>query len=204
MSSRVSYLILTEKKQIYSRFRHRCWGKVSKNTQYEMIVSILRSMRESACYYPYFDKWLEKVFFEASLGRRSVVIAKDRGQFAGICIVKHTLHKSKLCTCWVGDTLRHHAIGTYLLYLGALSLAGRNPLLSISGPSLGYFRTYIDNNIFVPCGQRDSLYQDNIREHFFTFSPESPATRAFFRARLPEAYLGVHNSVEQRHPPDQD
>lgn len=202
MKNKISYHIITQRSHSLAElstllYKYNSVESSSFRTYYNIINTIILSLNSTNKYYPYFDKWLEKAIFDMPLGKRTLIYATYSEMLVGVSILKHTESKNKLCTYWVHQNFRRERIGTSMLYLIYSILVNRNVLVSIPEFSIKYFKFLIDKNIFMPFGQRDSLYSHNISEHFFTFFTNRELMKYFFQERIPDVHSEVDNFAER-------
>lgn len=120
--------------------------------------------------YPFFFKWLEKVFDELlTSNKRMVILCCGINIFdiKGVAILKLTDTEKKICTLRVLKTFRNRGIGTMLLKKSQELLAEKRPLITVSGIHMNEFTPFLKKNGFVLKDKVKSLYRRGCYEYFF-------------------------------------
>ncbi len=121
--------------------------------------------------YPFFLKWLQKVFEELQTSEKRLVLiyCSDESIFdiKGVAILKNTVEERKICTLRVMNPYRHQGIGTLLLNKSIELLNDPYPLITVSGIHMDIFGPFLRKNGFVLKDKIKSLYRRGCYEYFY-------------------------------------
>lgn len=147
---------------------------IRKEVTESLAKSILHHLQlflsDLAYEYPFFCKWLEKVFNELlTTNNRIVILYSGINIFdiKGVTILKNTGCEKKICTLRVAKTFRNRGIGTILLKKSQELLAEKRPLITVSGIHMKEFAPFLRKNGFVLKDKVKSLYRRGCYEYFF-------------------------------------
>lgn len=123
--------------------------------------------------YPFFTKWLEKVFNEmVSSNKRKIIVCSGENLFDiwGLSIIKNSDEEKKICTLRVIPNYQRRGIGTILLQKSIEMLGDSKPLLTVSERYIDVFKPFLRKNGFILKNKVKSLYQKGSFEYFFNHS----------------------------------
>ena len=148
--------------------------KIDKDSPIDLQQSILSKLQnllaDLECCYPFFSKWLEKVFSEIRISySRKILLCINNGVFeiVGVAIIKDTPQEKKICTLRVLNHYQNQGIGSCLLARTKEELREPCPLITVSGVQMPTFGHFLKKRGFVVKDKVKSLYRKGAYEYFF-------------------------------------
>lgn len=151
--------------------------------------------------YPFFTKWLEKVFYEmANSDKRKIIVCSGDNLFDiwGLSIIKNDEEEKKICTLRVMPNYQRRGIGTILLQKSLDLLGDSKPLLTVSEKYIDSFRPFLKKNGFVLKNKVKSLYQNGRFEYFFNQSYVSKVALLSIKPKYVDEIILGNKKVEFR------
>lgn len=153
--------------------------KIDKDSPQDLQTSILAKLQnllaDLECYYPFFSKWLEKVFKELSISyTRKVLLCINNGVFdiVGVAIIKDTPQEKKICTLRVLKHYKNQGVGSCLLARTQQELSDSRPLITVSGVQMPTFAHFLKKRGFEVKDKIKSIYRKGAYEYFFNHAYE--------------------------------
>lgn len=152
--------------------------------------------------YPFFSKWLQKVFEELQLSEKRLVLiyCSDESIFdiKGVAILKNTVEERKICTLRVVNPYRRQGIGTLLLKKSIELLNDPYPLITVSGIHMDTFGPFLRKNGFVLKDKIKSLYRRGCYEYFYNVPYEHKVALLSIRPEYVKHIIEGTKKVEFR------
>jgi len=121
-----------------------------------------------SCFYPEFDLWFKnKVEAGLASGERTLLIRNVGEHVAGIAILKHDAHESKLCCLRVLPRFNGSGVGLKLFEDSFHTLDTDRPLLTVSAEHLPHFKRVFNHFGFDHVRDYIDFYRKGVIEHSF-------------------------------------
>lgn len=125
---------------------------------------------EPANYYPRFNKWYEKVFWQMLLGSRSIITIHNRHKLAGFTILKNSLCERKICTFKVDKNYRNNGIASILMLIAINELGYKNISISMADFLHDDFYPIMKKFHFINTAKKNCHYDKNHSEFFYSLN----------------------------------
>lgn len=146
---------------------------IDSSTKYENRIAYFKQisvfLSGLECNYPYFEEWLDKVYREVNLQKRSIVVLVDKttDKIVGLTILKNTIQEKKICTLRVAKEFQHQGCGSYLIKQAIKLLKDSKPLITVSEEHVEDFKPLFHRFGFKVEDRVKSVYNDNKFEYYF-------------------------------------
>lgn len=172
--------------------------------QESMMFRLQVLLADLECYYPFFSKWLEKVFFELhnSYSRKVLLcVGSNIFDILGVAIVKDTKEEKKICTLRVVKRYQRQGIGSALLAKTIEVLQDSHPLITVSGVQMDSFGRFLKKRGFAVRDKVKSLYRKGSYEYFFNKPYEHQAALMSIKPEYASAIERGDKLIEFRKQP---
>lgn len=119
-------------------------------------------------FYPGFQTWFNFKFLSGlNSGERKVLIVKEKGEIAGISLLKVTKEENKICTFFVAPEYRGKGIGTMLMESSLANFDG-SLHITVCEERNADLKPFLQKNGFRLDSEQLGLYRDDVIEYFYT------------------------------------
>ncbi|MBA6232187.1 MULTISPECIES: GNAT family N-acetyltransferase [unclassified Colwellia] len=128
-----------------------------------------KSLKEIAPLYPNFNAWLNFKFRRnLCSGERNIVLATDGDNVLGLSLLKTNKDENKICTFYVPKQYRCMNIGNELMIKSLSILDNQSSFITVADERHSELKPFLLSHDFKLEKSVDSLYRDNIKEHFYS------------------------------------
>lgn len=133
------------------------------------LIRVSDFLSEMSCDYPFFSKWLDKVFRETDTPQRCIVVCRseDDNTLLGVAILKNTAEEKKICTLRVNKDYKQQGIGSILIDEAIKWLGESKPLITVPEDHISAFKPLLRKYKFQLCQKVKSVYRNGVFEYFF-------------------------------------
>lgn len=178
---------------------------IDRNSPERLLCPLLTRIRNMLAdleiNYPFFSKWLERVFIELrNSNKRKLLLAVegDLLTIVGIAILKNSEEEKKICTLRVSRDYQRRGIGTALLKRAIQELDDPLPLITVSDAQINAFKPFLEKHEFVLKNKVMSLYRIGHEEYFFNKKYEHTTALISIKPVYASAIACGHKSIEFR------
>ena len=144
-------------------------GKTPNHIKRKYFNRVSYFLNDLTCDYPFFEEWLQKVFFLTYTDERMIILCEsdDETELLGVCIVKKSKEENKICTIRVSPERLREGIGTHLVSIAIQLLDDRYPLVTVPQKHIAVFVKFFKQFGFKIVSRVKSIYNEGVYEYFF-------------------------------------